>query len=59
MSQLDEWLAFAVHAARLAGESILPYFRASLQIDNKAREGFDPVTQADREAESVIRRDPR
>lgn len=58
MSQLNEWIEFAVHAAKLAGKSILPHFRASLQIDNKASSGgFDPVTQADREAEWVIRRE--
>lgn len=40
-------------AARLA---ILPFFRsASLQADNKLTQGFDPVTQADRAAETAMR----
>jgi len=39
-----------------AGQATLTHFRSSLTIDNKAAPGeFDPVTQADRLAETIIR----
>ncbi len=41
-------------AAAAAGET-LPRFRTGLASDNKVATGFDPVTEADREAERVIR----
>ena len=43
--------------ADAARQAILPYFRAgNLQTENKAGEGaFDPVTEADRRAERVMR----
>ena len=53
-----EYLAFAKAVAVQAGLATLPYFRTSSDVmclENKASEGFDPVTRADREAESVIR----
>lgn len=45
----------AVFAALQAGREVLPYFRADVAIENKASAGFDPVTEADRAAESAIR----
>ncbi len=42
-------------AAEIAAEHTLPRFRSSLAVDNKLSEGFDPVTDADREAERAIR----
>ena len=55
-SERAELLEFAVGLAIKAGEATLPYFRASVQIDNKLGDGgFDPVTEADRAAERVIR----
>lgn len=48
----------AVLAHRLAdaaGSAILPHFRTALDISNKAGSGFDPVTDADRAAERVMR----
>src|SRR5258708_20185382 len=39
-----------------SGETILPFFRTSLSIDNKSASDFDPVTEADRAAEAVMRR---
>ena len=58
MSNLTELIDFAVHLADVAGEQILPRFRSSLGVDNKATAGhFDPVTIADREAEAAIRRE--
>jgi histidinol phosphatase-like enzyme (inositol monophosphatase family) len=47
----DTLLAAATAAAR---ES-LPRFRTALSVDNKWTDGFDPVTDGDREAERVIR----
>ncbi|MEM8978574.1 MAG: histidinol-phosphatase [Pseudomonadota bacterium] len=42
--------------ADAAREAILPYFRAdTLKIASKDEAGFDPVTQADRAAESAMR----
>lgn len=55
MSDLSELRAFAESLADLAKTETLPRFRAGLVADNKWDEGFDPVTDADREAERVIR----
>lgn len=53
---LAEFVEFAVHTVEAAGRVILPYFRASTEIINKAAPGkFDPVTAADRGAEDFIR----
>jgi histidinol phosphatase-like enzyme (inositol monophosphatase family) len=40
---------------REAAKCTLPRFRSGLSVDNKAASGFDPVTEADREAEQAIR----
>ncbi|MEQ8858640.1 MAG: inositol monophosphatase family protein [Pseudomonadales bacterium] len=54
--ELDRLLAFALTVAEEAGRATLPYFRSDLAIDDKRTAGrFDPVTEADREAERVIR----
>ncbi len=42
-------------AAELAAAITLPRFRSALVVENKWAEGFDPVTEADREAERAIR----
>jgi fructose-1,6-bisphosphatase/inositol monophosphatase family enzyme len=42
-------------AADVAAAMTLPRFRTSLAVDNKWTTGFDPVTEADREAERAIR----
>ncbi|HHY49477.1 MAG TPA: histidinol-phosphatase [Alphaproteobacteria bacterium] len=42
-------------AADVAAAITLPRFRADIAVDNKWAEGFDPVTEADREAELAIR----
>ena len=42
-------------AATVAAEHTLPRFRTPLAVDNKLASGFDPVTDADREAERAIR----
>ena len=42
-------------ASEAAAAHTLPLFRTELGIDNKLQAGFDPVTEADRGAETVIR----
>jgi len=42
-------------AATVAAANTLPRFRTALVVDNKLTTGFDPVTDADREAERAIR----
>lgn len=52
----SELLDFAVESAMLAGASTLPFFRADVVVANKLDDGrFDPVTEADRAAETVLR----
>lgn len=49
-------LDFAHSLADISGAIIRPYFRKPLAITNKAGKGaFDPVTEADREAERAMR----
>ena len=56
MSDLSALLAFAHRLADAAAHETMPLFRAALEIDNKLGEdGFDPVTQADRNAEAAMR----
>ena len=50
-----ELLAFAEAAIVTAGKEALPYFRTSLEIENKSGTGFDPVTHADRAVEAKLR----
>ena len=53
---MTEYEAFAVELAREAARVSLPYFRGTCeQVDKGGAAGFDPVTQADREAEAAIR----
>jgi myo-inositol-1(or 4)-monophosphatase len=52
-----DFSAFLDRLASASGETILPFFRTSLGIDNKnAGHDLDPVTEADRAAEAVMRR---
>ncbi|MBR1121333.1 histidinol-phosphatase [Bradyrhizobium lablabi] len=52
-----DFKAFIGRLATASGETILPFFRTSLSIDNKSSShDFDPVTEADRAAEAVMRR---
>jgi myo-inositol-1(or 4)-monophosphatase len=51
-----QFLEFALATARAAGAAILPHFRAALDVDDKSGgKDYDPVTIADRAAETVIR----
>jgi myo-inositol-1(or 4)-monophosphatase len=53
---LPEALDFALATAEAAGRAILPHFRVAIEVENKDRAGgYDPVTVADRAAETVIR----
>ncbi|MCF6343497.1 MAG: inositol monophosphatase family protein [Devosiaceae bacterium] len=44
-----------LEATKAASKITLPLFRSSLVIENKLKQGFDPVTKADRDAEQKIR----
>ena len=51
-----DFAAFVDELAEVSGGAILPFFRTSLSIENKAGQtGFDPVTAADRAAEAAMR----
>jgi myo-inositol-1(or 4)-monophosphatase len=55
MTAID-FAAFVDELATLSGETILPFFRTALSVEDKSRgHGFDPVTAADRAAESAMR----
>jgi len=52
-----DFSAFINRLATVSGETILPFFRTSLSIEDKSKNhNFDPVTEADRAAEAVMRR---
>src|SRR6201997_1599114 len=51
-----DFTAFIGRLPPASGETILPFFRTSLGVDNKGSHDFDPVTEADRAAEAVMRR---
>jgi histidinol-phosphatase len=52
-----DFSAFIDQLAKASGETILPFFRTSLSVGDKGRPGgaFDPVTAADRAAETAMR----
>jgi myo-inositol-1(or 4)-monophosphatase len=55
MTAID-FAAFLDELATLSGETILPFFRTSLSIQDKGGPGsFDPVTAADHAAETAMR----
>jgi myo-inositol-1(or 4)-monophosphatase len=53
MTNQSEFKEFIIHLANISGEIIRNYFRADINIDNKADDS--PVTIADRKAEEVMR----
>ena len=56
MSAVD-FAQFVESLATASGEAILPFFRTQMGADDKSGGGvFDPVTEADRAAESIMRR---
>jgi myo-inositol-1(or 4)-monophosphatase len=55
MTAID-FAAFVEELATVSGETIRPFFRTALGVENKSRSGgFDPVTAADRAAEAAMR----
>ncbi len=52
---LKELLSFAHQLADAAASVSLPLFRNLSSFENKIERGFDPVTEADRNAEAAIR----
>src|SRR6185503_5920690 len=51
-----DFAAFVDRLATVSGEAVLPFFRTSLSVENKSRgDNFDPVTAADRAAETAMR----
>jgi myo-inositol-1(or 4)-monophosphatase len=51
-----DFAAFVERLGDAASEAILPFFRTGIAADDKSRGGrFDPVTEADRAAEVVMR----
>jgi myo-inositol-1(or 4)-monophosphatase len=54
MSAID-FASFVDQLASVSGDTILPFFRTALAIENKNDRGFDPVTAADHAAENAMR----
>src|SRR5712692_6578372 len=55
MTAID-FSAFVDELATVSGETIRPFFRTALSIEDKGRPGtFDPVTAADHAAETAMR----
>jgi histidinol phosphatase-like enzyme (inositol monophosphatase family) len=53
--EFQAYIAMAHALADKAGGVILPHFRTDTAIDHKGGDAFDPVTAADRDAETAIR----
>jgi myo-inositol-1(or 4)-monophosphatase len=54
MTAID-FASFVDQLAAASGDTILPFFRTALAVENKKAGGFDPVTAADRAAENAMR----
>jgi myo-inositol-1(or 4)-monophosphatase len=50
-----DFSSFVDQLAAASGDTILPFFRTALAVENKLARGFDPVTAADRAAEDAMR----
>ena len=50
-----DFASFVDQLASVSGDTILPFFRTALAVENKQAGGFDPVTAADRAAEHAMR----
>jgi myo-inositol-1(or 4)-monophosphatase len=50
-----DFTSFVDRLADASGDTILPFFRTALTVENKKAGGFDPVTAADRAAENAMR----
>ena len=53
--QIAEFRGFAEQLADAASAAITPYFRASLEVEDKGGRLYDPVTVADKAAEDAMR----
>lgn len=53
---LPDLQGFLDRLADVASDSIMPHFRAAPSVESKGASGFDPVTLADRNAETAMRR---
>lgn len=53
--KIEELSAFALEMATASEKATLSHFRQRLKIDNKLDDGFDPVTEGDRQAEQIMR----
>ena len=53
--EIDQLTQFALDLAAASAKIILPQFRKNITVDVKAAAEWDPVTEADRSAERVIR----
>lgn len=52
-----DFASFIEELAKVSGDAIRPFFRTTLGVENKSKLGvFDPVTEADRAAETAMRR---
>ena len=54
MTAID-FTSFVDRLAAVSGDTIMPFFRSALTVENKKAGGFDPVTAADRAAEEAMR----
>ena len=54
MTAID-FASFVDQLATVSGDTIVPFFRTALAVENKKAGGFDPVTAADRAAEQAMR----
>jgi histidinol phosphatase-like enzyme (inositol monophosphatase family) len=54
---ITDFPAFVDRLADAAGKAVLPFFRSRIGLENKHESGgFDPVTEADKAAEVIMRR---
>ncbi len=54
MTAID-FTAFLERLAQASGDTIVPFFRTALAVENKKAGGSDPATAADRAAENAMR----
>jgi histidinol phosphatase-like enzyme (inositol monophosphatase family) len=57
--ELNSDLEHAVELAERAGPIAASYFRSRVEVENKSKSAFDPVTIADREVEAFVRAELR
>ncbi|MEM9629676.1 MAG: histidinol-phosphatase [Pseudomonadota bacterium] len=55
VSSSNEFAPFLDRLADAASEAIMPHFRSGFDVHNKWKDGFDPVTVADRNGETAMR----